>query len=131
MNWLGLFGLDKRIERCREVAREVSVAAEDRVSLLMLEWQEEKLRLRRVVVLGVLAATMAIVTLTVLSFAVMVQFWESGHREAAAWGVAAVWLLAWAAVVLALVRAAEGGGKAFALTRQELARDWSELKGRM
>jgi uncharacterized membrane protein YqjE len=131
MNWLGLFGLDEKIERYRLLAAEAAIAAESRVELLTIEWEEEKLRLRRLLVLAVLAAALSIVALTVLSIAVMIHFWDSGHRQAAAWWVAGFWVVAWGAVLFALKSAADGGSRAFAITRQELARDWSDLKERL
>ena len=131
MNWLGLFGLDEKIARYRQLAAEAAFAAENRVELLALEWEEEKLRLRRLLVLAVLAAALTIVALIVLSFAVMIHFWDSGHRQAVAWGVAVFWLLAWGGVLAALVKSAQGGRRAFLFTRQELARDWADLKERL
>ncbi|MBN9407823.1 MAG: phage holin family protein [Burkholderiales bacterium] len=131
MDWLRILGIDARLARYRRLAAEAAVAAEDRAELISIEWQEEKERLTRMVVLGVLASALAIVTLTVFSMAVMVHFWESGYRVQAAWCVALAWLLVWAGLVATLVRTCRDGREAFSLTRQELARDWVQLKERL
>ena len=38
------------------------------------------------------------------------------------------WLLAWGVALAALVRVANAASNAFALTREELVRDWREIK---
>ncbi|MBP7567433.1 MAG: phage holin family protein [Burkholderiaceae bacterium] len=131
MDWLRILGIDARLARYRRLAAEAAVAAEDRAELIAIEWQEEKERFARMVVLGVLASALAIVALTVFSMAVMVHFWDSGHRTQAAWCVAFAWLVIWAGLVATLVRTCRDGREAFALTRQELARDWAQLKERL
>lgn len=128
---LSLLGLDRALARWRGVAAEVAVAAEDRAELFAIEWHEEKQRLARMVVLGLAAAALSIVALIVLSIAVLLQFWDTGYRHVAGWCVAGFWLLCWGAVLFRLSRLAQGGRDAFALTRQELARDWSEIKERL
>lgn len=131
MDWFRILGIDERLARYRRLAAEVAVAAEDRAELFSIEWDEEKQRICRLVVLGVLSAALAIVTLTVFSMAVMVHFWDSGSRTEAAWCVALAWLFVWAGLLVALVRTSRGSSDAFRLTRQELARDWVEFKERL
>jgi len=116
------------LQRLRDTVTEAALAAEDRVELLSIEWAEEKLRLRRLLVLSVAAAALTVVLFVVLSAAVMLQFWDTPWRLCAVWGVAGAWGLAWLWVVWALVQAARQGQQAFALTRRELARDWVDLK---
>lgn len=131
MDWFKILGLDARFATYRRLAAEAAVAAEDRAELFSIEWQEEKERFARIVVLGILSAALAIVTLTVFSMALMVHFWDSGHRTEAAWCVALAWLLIWGGLVATLARNFRDGREAFVLTRQELARDWAQLKERL
>ena len=131
MNWLAWLGLDERLRRCRETASELVAAAEDRAELIRLEWAEEKQRLQHLLVLSVALAALTIVVMVVASVAVVVHFWDSGSRALVAWLVAAVWLLLWLGAAALLVQALRQGRQSFALTREELAADWSEMKERL
>ena len=71
---------------------------------------------------------LTVVALTLLSVALLVQFWDSPHRTLVAWLLAVGWLLAWGVALAALVRVANAASNAFALTREELVRDWREIK---
>jgi sulfur carrier protein ThiS len=64
----------------------------------------------------------------VLSIAVVVHFWDTPHRGLAGWLVSAVWLVLWVLALVGLLRAARRAGNGFALTRQELAQDWRDIK---
>ena len=128
MKWLSLLGGDEWLARARAAAKEGSLALEDRVELALLEWQETRRRLVLVWLLSLLSAVLALVALTVGSIAVMVHFWDSGHRVVAAWSVAGFWLVALLASAGALYAVLRQGQAAFELTRQELARDWALLK---
>ena len=128
MDWLRILGVDERLRAYRRVAADTAAAAEDRFELFAIEWQEEKQRIGRMVVLGVVSAVLAIVALTVFSMAIMVHFWDTAIRVQAAWTVALAWLILVAGLLFALFRTAQGSRDAFVVTRQELARDWTELK---
>lgn len=128
MKWLSLLGGDELLLRARAAAKEGSAALEDRVELARLEWQEVRRRLVLVWLLSLLSAVLALVALVVGSVAVMVHFWDSGHRVMAAWSVAGFWLVALALAAGALYAVLRQGRVAFELTRQELARDWALLK---
>ncbi len=128
MNWLSLLGLEAFVLRWRAAAIEGAMAVEDRAELARLEWQDQKRRLRQILLLTIAVAALTVVALTLLSAALLVQFWETPHRILVAWLVAGTWLVAWAAALAALMHVARQAGNAFALTRKELAQDWREIK---
>ncbi|RYF30300.1 MAG: phage holin family protein, partial [Comamonadaceae bacterium] len=51
MRLLALFGLDARIRRVRVALGEGAQAAEDRVQLVRMAWDDEKQRLKRIAAL--------------------------------------------------------------------------------
>ena len=128
---LSLLGLDARLRRLRIAAGEGALAAEDRVQLLKLAWEEERQRLR--VVLGLLVAVIGLTTVTValLSVAVVVHFWDTPQRVAAAWSVAVVWIALWLAAVVALMKTLRGASDAFEPARREFERDWEWVQARL
>lgn len=128
MNWISLLGLESFVLRWRAAAVEAAMAVEDRAELAHLEWQEQKRRLRQMLMLTIAVASLTVVALILLSVALLVQFWDTPHRTLVAWLVAGTWLAAWAGALYALVSVARQAGDAFALTRQELTRDWREIK---
>lgn len=131
MNWLSLLGLDRWVERWRTSLHEGAIAAEDRMDLLALEWRQEKQQLQYLLVVGLVAAGLTIVALVTLSAAIVVHFWDTPNRVAAAWCVAAVWIVAWVAVLVSLIGTVRKASQAFALTRRELRKDWHTFKGRL
>ncbi len=131
VNWLSLLGIDAWIARWRANVIEGAIAAEDRLDLARLEWQDQKRRLISVVVLGIALAGLTVVTLIVLSMALLVHFWDSPERVTVAWSVAGAWLLIWAGLLLGLWSTLRKAGNAFALTRNELAQDWRSLKEKL
>lgn len=128
MNWISLLGLEAFVLRWRAAAIEGAMAVDDRAELARLEWQDQKRRLRQILLLTIAVAALTVVALTLFSAALLVQFWDTPHRILVAWLVAGGWLVAWAAAVLALVSVMRQAGNAFALTRKELAQDWREIK---
>lgn len=128
MNWISLLGLESFVLRCRATAIEGAMAVEDRAELARLEWQDQKRRLRQILLLTIAVAALTVVAFTLLSAALLVQFWETPNRILVAWLVAWGWLVAWAGVLLALMSVLRQAGNAFALTRKELAQDWREIK---
>ena len=104
------------------------MAVEDRAELARLEWQDQKRRLRQILLLTITVAALTVVALILLSAALLVQFWDTPHRILVTWLVAGGWLVAWAASLVALVSVLRQAGSAFALTRKELAQDWREIK---
>lgn len=128
MNWISLLGLEAFVLRWRAAAIEAAMAVEDRAELAHLEWQEQKRRLRQMLLLTIAVAALTVVALVLLSVALLVQFWDTHHRILVAWSVAVTWLVVWAGALFALVGVARQAGNAFALTRRELAQDWRDIK---
>ncbi|WCM90727.1 phage holin family protein [Acidovorax sp. NCPPB 3576] len=131
MNWLALLGLDGWVARWRAAVIEGAIAAEDRLDLARLEWAEQKRRLGLMVMLVVAVGGLTVVTLVLASLAVLVQFWDSPQRTMVGWLVAGTWLVLWAGALIGLISVAKQAGNAFALTRQELAQDWRDIKERL
>jgi|EP01030_Chromulinospumella_sphaerica_P012023 uncharacterized membrane protein YqjE len=128
MNWISLLGLDHLLARVRVAAIEGAIAAEDRLDLARLEWQDQKRGLLQLLILAVAVTGLTVVSMVVLSIAVVVHFWDTPHRGLAGWLVSAVWLVLWVLALVGLLRAARRAGNGFALTRQELAQDWRDIK---
>ncbi|GAB3365951.1 MULTISPECIES: phage holin family protein [Giesbergeria] len=131
MNWIALLGLDAWVARWRVLLAEGAIAAEDRLSLARLEWLEQRQRLRQVLVLAIVVTAITVVALLVLSLAVLVHFWDTPQRGLVAWVLAGLWCLAWIGTVVALVSSVRRAGHAFALTRQELHKDWQVVKDQL
>lgn len=131
MKLWSLFGLDARIRRLRILAGEGALAAEDRVQLIRLAWEEEKQRLRMMLALVVAVIGLTTVAVALLSVAIVVHFWDTPHRITAAWSVAAVWVALWIAAVLALVSTLRQSSDAFEPTRRELGRDWEWARAQL
>ena len=131
MNWLSILGLEAFVARWRANVIEGALAAEDRMELARLEWQDQKQRLQQMLVLTILVAGLTVVALIMFSFAVLVHFWDTPQRTLVAWLVAGVWTLGWVAALAALVSVAQRAGNGFALTRRELAQDWRDIKERL
>ena len=131
MNWLSLLGLEAFVARWRANVIEGAIAAEDRLELARLEWLDQKQRLQQMLVLLIAVTGFTVVTLVLVSMAILVQFWDTPHRVMVAWVVAGVWLVAWCAAIIKLVSVARSTGSGFALTRRELSQDWRDIKERL
>ena len=131
MNWLSLLGLEAFVARWRANVIEGAIAAEDRPELARLEWLDQKQRLQQLLVLLIAVTGLTVVTLVLVSMAILVQFWDTPHRVMVAWVVAGVWLVAWCAAIIKLVSVARSTGSGFALTRRELSQDWRDIKERL
>mgnify|MGYP003458577150 FL=1 len=131
MNWLSLLGLEAFVARWRANVIEGAIAAEDRLELARLEWLDQKRRLQQLLVLLIAVTGLTVVTLVLVSMAILVQFWDTPHRVMVAWVVAGVWLVAWCAAIIKLVSVARSTGSGFALTRRELSQDWRDIKERL
>lgn len=128
MNLIALLGLDVWLARWRTLIAEGAGAAEDRLELARLEWHEHKRRLGQVLLLALVAVAVTVVALLLLSLALLVQFWDTPQRSVVAWLLAAGWCAVWLGTVMALLSALRRIGPAFALTRQELRKDWHAVK---
>ncbi|WP_418120134.1 phage holin family protein [Variovorax sp. 350MFTsu5.1] len=125
MRLLSLFGLNARIRRLRIAAAEGALAAEDRVQLLRMAWEDEKQRLKLMLVLGLAVLGLTTVTVALLSVAVVVNFWDTPHRVTAAWSVAGVWIALWLAAVIGLLLTLRNASNSFVPARREFERDWA------
>jgi uncharacterized membrane protein YqjE len=128
MNLLSLLGIDAQLEKLRTAVGEGALAVEDRVQLARMEWQEEKNRLKLVFTLALALLGLTVVAMTILSLAVVVQFWDSPDRAKAAWMVAGAWLVLWLGAAIGLIALMRRGEAAFGPTREELEKDWISLK---
>lgn len=128
---MSVLGIDAFIARWRASVIEGAIAAEDRLELAKLELLEQKTRLIRLVVLGAVLVALTIVTLTVLSIALMVHFWDTHLRLTMAWSVAGSWLVIWAGLLAWMYVTLKKANTPFALTRNELSQDWHALKERL
>lgn len=130
MKLLSLLGLEVPLRRIRIAAGEGALAAEDRAQLVRMAWDEEKERLKRMLVLVVAVLGLTTVTVALLSVAVVVHFWDTPQRIAAAWSVAAVWLVLWIVAVLALLTNLRSPSAGVTSARKELERDWNWAQAR-
>ena len=121
---LALTGLDAKLRHVRVAAGEGALAAEDRAQLLRMAWEEEKQRLHLITLLVVAVMGLTTVAVALLSVAVVVHFWDTPHRSAAAWTVAIVWAVVWLGFLLWLVKALRSKTEGIDLARREFARDW-------
>lgn len=131
MNWLSILGLEALVARWRANVIEAAIAAEDRMDLVRLEWQDQKQRLQQMLVLTIVVAGLTVVALIMLSLAVVVHFWDTPQRALVAWVVAGLWTVGWAVTLGMLLSVARRAGSGFALTCQELAQDWRDIKERL
>jgi uncharacterized membrane protein YqjE len=127
---LALFGLEARVRRVRAALGEGALAAEDRVQLVRMAWDDEKQRLRQVLLLIIAVIGLSTVAVALLSVAVVVHFWDTPQRIAAAWSVAAVWIALWLVALVALVSTLRNASASFEPTRREFERDWDWLHSR-
>lgn len=115
-------------ERWRTAVAEGAQAAEDRLALARLEWEEHRHRLLLLALLLIFSGAFVLVALLLLSIATLVQFWDTPHRITVAWILAALWCAASAVAIAWLVHLAREARGLFALTRHELAEDWRVLR---
>ena len=128
MNLLSFFGIDAQLQKLRTAASEGALAVEDRFQLARMEWDEEKTRLKLLLALALGLLGQTVVTLTIASFALIVQYWDAPYRATAAWTGAAVWLVLWSGLALGIAYLLYRGSVAFGPTREELGKDWMSLK---
>lgn len=131
MNLISLLGLDSLLERWRANLNEAAIAAEDRVDLAQLEWQQHKRSMQTLAVLAIVLGALTVVVLIVLSMAVLVQFWDSEHRQLVAWLLVGGWVLVWGLGLWRLLEAVNQLSSPFRLTRRELKSDWQAMKERI
>ena len=131
MNWLSLLGLDDTVARARSLMNEGALAAEDRMDLLSIEWQETKKNIVWMLVMGLVVAGLTIVALTLLSGAIIITYWDTPNRLNVTWGVAIFWGVLWAGILIFLWRTARKATNPFQLTKSVLKTDWQAMKRRI
>lgn len=128
INWTSLLNLQGLAGRWRAAMSEGVLAVEDRLELARLEWAEHKRRLALLALLLVIFGALAVVSLVLLSAAVLVQFWDTPQRALVAWVLAGLWCVACVGVLLILLSLVRQARSAFAFTRRELVQDWHAIK---
>ena len=131
MNWLSLLGLDDTLARARSLMNEGAIAAEDRMDLLSIEWQETKKNIVWMLVMGLVVAGLTIVALTLLSGAVIITYWDTPNRLLVTWLVAGFWGLLWIGILAFLWRTAQKTTNSFQLSKSVLKTDWQAFKRRI
>lgn len=115
----------------REFAAEAAEFAETRLTLLHIEWQGEKSRLKMLAVLTLSAIALLVLSLMFIGLAVIVWFWDTPQRGLVAGLVALTAIVACGVTITALMKTASRGRSAFARSRAELANDWRLVKERL
>jgi uncharacterized membrane protein YqjE len=92
-----------------------------KVELLSIELQEEKRRVLEILILASFAILFAILALIVVSFTIVVIFWE--HRFEVLIGMSALYLIVSIFLFLRLQAKAKIGAKIFQTTVDELKKD--------
>ncbi|MBS0343930.1 MAG: phage holin family protein, partial [Proteobacteria bacterium] len=129
--FLAFTGLDRKLRQVRVATGEGALAAEDRAQLLRLAWEEEKRRLHLITLLVVAVMALTTVALALLSVAVVVHFWDTSQRIAAAWTVAIVWAVIWLGSLVWLVNALRSKSEGIEMARHEFARDWHWIQAQI
>ena len=128
---LAFTGLDRKLRQLRVAAGEGALAAEDRAQLLRLAWEEERRRLQLITVLVVAVMGLTTVAVALLSVAVVVHFWDTPQRVAAAWTVAIVWAVVWLGFLVWLLNALRSKSEGIEMARNEFARDWHWIQAQI
>ena len=131
MNWLSLLGLEDTLARGRTLLAEGAIAAEDRLDLLSIEWQEQKRNMLWMVVMGLVVAGLTIVALTVLSGAIIITYWDTPSRLMVTWLVAGFWGVLWIGILAFLWKTAQKATNPFQLSKSVLKTDWQAFKRRI
>ena len=131
MNWLSLLGFDDTVARARSLMNEGALAAEDRMDLLSIEWQETKKNIVWMLVMGLVVAGLTIVALTLLSGAIIITYWDTPNRLLATWLVAGFWGVLWIGILIFLWKTVQKTTNSFQLTKSVLKTDWQAFKRRI
>lgn len=97
--------------------------------LARLEWAEEKSRLQRMLVTGLLGFASLLSSMIFIGILVMATTWDTDYRLPSIIAVAALYGLATAFAWRRLRSLSALGEKAFAATRAELAADMALIRG--
>lgn len=111
----------------RKLATTLVAIVATRLEILISEFELEKLRLARMLVLGVAAAFFAAMALVFLSLLVLMLFWDE-HRLAALGGISAVYAVLAAGAVGWLRHDMRQKSRLFSVSLAELRKDELELE---
>lgn len=100
-----------------------------RVEIVATEFEEERVRLRELVVFGILTLFFVGVGLTLLTLFIVVLYWDS-HRVAVLGGVAFLYLGLGGLTGVILYRRLKSRPRLFAATLSELTKDRDQLSSR-
>ncbi|MDR2853450.1 MAG: phage holin family protein [Burkholderiaceae bacterium] len=130
-NLLSLLGLDARVRRWRMAAGEGVLAAEDRVQLLLMACEEERRRLHRLLLWIIAAIGLTTVAVALISVAVVVGFWDTPYRTAAAWCAAGAWTLLWLLSLIGLLVTLRRPSAAMASAHKAFRQDWGWIQAQI
>ena len=116
-------GLLTSLQRLMETLLEI---VQTRVEIVATEFEEERVRLRELVVFGILTLFFVGVGLTLLTLFVVVLYWDS-HRVAVLGGVAFLYLGLGGLTGIILYRRLKSRPRLFSTTLSELAKDRDHL----
>lgn len=111
----------------RRLATTLVAIVATRLEILISEFELEKLRLARMLVLGVAAAFFAALALVFLSLLVLMLFWD-GHRLAALGAISAVYVALSVSAVCWLRHDMRQKSRLFSVSLAELRKDEAELE---
>lgn len=115
------------LDSVRQLGENLLSTVHDRLELLTLELQEEKLRILRILVLINAAIFSAFLALIFLSVTITYLFWESARIWVLA-GFTVLYFAAFTGLVIALKRGASRLTVPFEDTRREIAADRDSLR---
>jgi uncharacterized membrane protein YqjE len=119
-------GLLTSLQRLMETLLEI---LQTRVEIVATEFEEERVRLRELVVFGILTLFFVGVGLTLLTLFIVVLYWDS-HRVAVLGGVAFLYLGLGGLTGIILYRRLRSRPRLFAATLSELTKDRDQLSSR-
>jgi len=119
-------GLLTSLQRLMETLLEI---LQTRVEIVATEFEEERVRLRELVVFGILTLFFVGVGLTLLTLFIVVLYWDS-HRVAVLGGVAILYLGLGGLTGIILYRRLKSRPRLFAATLSELTKDRDQLSSR-
>jgi uncharacterized membrane protein YqjE len=119
-------GLLTSLQRLMETLLEI---LQTRVEIVATEFEEERVRLRELVVFGILTLFFVGVGLTLFTLFIVVLYWDS-HRVAVLGGVALLYLGLGGLTGIILYRRLKSRPRLFAATLSELTKDRDQLSSR-
>lgn len=117
------------LQSLRNLAATATAMVRTRLELLGLELQEERVRLTRLALLGLMALFFAALGIVMLTFFIVVLFWDS-HRLLTVGVLTLLYLGLGAGLALLARKEVQNRPKLFAASVAELAKDREQLLSR-